>query len=187
MEVEKAEADGSLVIPINAHIRIGRPDFNQGATVLRRPFSYYDGFGRDGAPDAGMLIIRWQADPLRGFVPVQDHLERGDALSQYFRHEASDLFAVTGGAAKGEYVRGCWRGAHRGAHGSGSLALPSTATRAAHTSAYSSRDVSGTRGRRARYTAGFTAWPRFGVRGCSAPVRPISSCPGGSAVSPTAR
>ncbi|MEU6423533.1 iron uptake transporter deferrochelatase/peroxidase subunit, partial [Streptomyces spiralis] len=104
MDLEKAGKDGSYVVPINAHARITRPDQNGGAAMLRRPFSYHDGFGADGTPDAGLLFICWQADPLRGFVPVQRKLDRGDALSQFIRHEASGLFAVPGGAAEGEYV-----------------------------------------------------------------------------------
>ncbi|MFI6933561.1 iron uptake transporter deferrochelatase/peroxidase subunit [Streptomyces sp. NPDC050287] len=104
MDLEKTDAKGNLVVPVNAHARITRPDQNGGAAMLRRPFSYHDGFDEDGVPDAGLLFVCWQADPLRGFVPVQRKLDRGDALSQYIRHEASGLFAVPGGAAEGEYV-----------------------------------------------------------------------------------
>ncbi|MGW4223973.1 iron uptake transporter deferrochelatase/peroxidase subunit [Streptomyces bauhiniae] len=104
MDLEKADAQGEYVVPLNAHARITRPDQNGGAAMLRRPFSFHDGFDADGTPDAGLLFICWQADPLRGFVPVQRKLDRGDALSRYLRHEASGLFAVPGGAAQGEYV-----------------------------------------------------------------------------------
>ena len=104
MDLEKTDAEGSLVVPINAHARITRPDQNGGAAMLRRPFSFHDGIDPDGVPDAGLLFICWQADPLRGFVPVQRKLDRGDALSRFVRHEASGLFAVPGGAAEGEYV-----------------------------------------------------------------------------------
>ncbi|MGI5196686.1 iron uptake transporter deferrochelatase/peroxidase subunit [Streptomyces sp. CA-288835] len=103
-ELEKTDASGKLIIPINAHARITRPDQNGGAAMLRRPFSFHDGFDADGVPDAGLLFVCWQADPLRGFVPVQRKLDRGDALSAFIRHEASGLFAVPGGAAEGEYV-----------------------------------------------------------------------------------
>ncbi|MDO0926916.1 iron uptake transporter deferrochelatase/peroxidase subunit [Streptomyces sp. TG1A-8] len=103
-DLEKTDARGEYVIPLNAHARITRPDRNGGATMLRRPFSYHDGFDADGTPDAGLLFICWQADPLRGFVPVQRKLDRGDALSRYVRHEASGLFAVPGGAAEDGYV-----------------------------------------------------------------------------------
>ncbi|MFJ8057024.1 iron uptake transporter deferrochelatase/peroxidase subunit [Streptomyces sp. NPDC096142] len=104
MDLEKTDAKGDLVVPLNAHARIARPDQNGGAAMLRRPFSYHDGIAADGTPDAGLLFVCWQADPLRGFVTVQRKLDRGDALSTYIRHEASGLFAVPGGAAEGEYV-----------------------------------------------------------------------------------
>ncbi|MGW1722668.1 iron uptake transporter deferrochelatase/peroxidase subunit [Streptomyces sp. NPDC002306] len=104
MDLEKRDSHGDLVVPLDAHARITRPDTNGGAAMLRRPFSFHDGFDPDGVPDAGLLFVCWQADPLRGFVPVQRKLDRGDALSKYIRHEASGLFAVPGGAAEGEYV-----------------------------------------------------------------------------------
>ncbi|WP_251094104.1 iron uptake transporter deferrochelatase/peroxidase subunit [Streptomyces sp. Caat 7-52] len=104
MDLDKTDAGGDLAVPLNAHARITRPDRNGGAAMLRRPFSYHDGIDTDGTPDAGLLFVCWQADPLRGFVPVQRKLDRGDALSKFIRHEASGLFAVPGGAAKGEYV-----------------------------------------------------------------------------------
>lgn len=104
MDLDKAGPDGRLVIPDNAHARISSPEKNGGAAMLRRPFSYHDGIAGDGAPDAGLLFVCWQADPFRGFVPVQRKLDRGDALSPFLRHEASGVFAVPGGAAEGEYV-----------------------------------------------------------------------------------
>ncbi|MFD4631674.1 iron uptake transporter deferrochelatase/peroxidase subunit [Streptomyces sp. NPDC058284] len=103
-KLDKTGPDGKVVIPPNAHARISRPDQNGGAAMLRRPFSYHDGFDAKGEPDAGLLFICWQADPMSGFIPVQRKLDRGDALSEFIRHEASGLFAVPGGAAKGEYV-----------------------------------------------------------------------------------
>ncbi|WP_030559779.1 iron uptake transporter deferrochelatase/peroxidase subunit [Streptomyces aureocirculatus] len=104
MQLEKTGPGGDLVVPLNAHARISRPDQNGGAAMLRRPFSYHDGFDAKGDPDAGLLFVCWQANPLHGFVPVQRKLDRGDALSAFIRHEASGLFAVPGGAGAGEYV-----------------------------------------------------------------------------------
>ncbi|WP_181765544.1 iron uptake transporter deferrochelatase/peroxidase subunit [Streptomyces albidus (ex Kaewkla and Franco 2022)] len=103
-DLEKRGPDGSPVIAADAHVRVTAPETNGGAAMLRRPFSYHDGFLEDGAPDAGLLFVAWQADPLRGFVPVQRKLDRGDALSRFIRHESSALFAVPGGPSKGEYV-----------------------------------------------------------------------------------
>ncbi|MCZ0980425.1 iron uptake transporter deferrochelatase/peroxidase subunit [Streptomyces diastatochromogenes] len=104
LDLNKFGPDGKTVIPDNAHSRISAPEQNGGAAMLRRPFSFHDGIGPDGTPDAGLLFVCWQADPLRGFVPVQRKLDRGDALSAFIRHEASGLFAVPGGPAEGEYV-----------------------------------------------------------------------------------
>ncbi|WP_328318437.1 iron uptake transporter deferrochelatase/peroxidase subunit [Streptomyces sp. NBC_00388] len=104
MDLDRTGPDGKLVIPDNAHARISAPEQNGGAALLRRTFSYHDGIGQDGTPDAGLLFVCWQADPVRGFVPVQRKLDRGDALSPFIRHEASGLFAVPGAAGPGEYV-----------------------------------------------------------------------------------
>lgn len=101
---DKIGADGKPVIPSNAHARISAPAQNGGAAMLRRPFSFHDGIAADGTPDAGLLFICWQADPSRGFVPVQRKLDRGDALSEFIRHESSGLYAVPPGAGAGEYV-----------------------------------------------------------------------------------
>ncbi|MCX5387640.1 iron uptake transporter deferrochelatase/peroxidase subunit [Streptomyces sp. NBC_00083] len=104
MKLDAFGPDGKPVIPVNAHARIAAPEQNGGAAMLRRAFSYHDGSTADGAPDAGLLFVCWQADPIRGFVPVQRKLDRGDALSAFVRHEASGLFAVPGGPRAGEYV-----------------------------------------------------------------------------------
>ncbi|MFI6049868.1 iron uptake transporter deferrochelatase/peroxidase subunit [Streptomyces violascens] len=104
MQLDKFGPDGKLVIPENAHARIAAPEQNGGAAMLRRAFSYHDGIAADGTPDAGLLFVAWQADPVKGFVPVQRKLDRGDALSPFLRHEASGLFAVPGGPRAGEYV-----------------------------------------------------------------------------------
>ncbi|MFI6640353.1 iron uptake transporter deferrochelatase/peroxidase subunit [Streptomyces sp. NPDC050504] len=104
LALDEAGPDGKPVIPADAHARISAPEQNAGAAMLRRPFSFHDGLSPDGTPDAGLLFVCWQADPLRGFVPVQRKLDRGDALSRFVRHESSGLFAVPGGAVEGEYV-----------------------------------------------------------------------------------
>ncbi|MGK5544940.1 iron uptake transporter deferrochelatase/peroxidase subunit [Streptomyces sp. URMC 127] len=103
-DLNKVREDGSLAIAGDAHIRVASPASNRGASMLRRAFSYHDGFLDDGAPDAGLLFVAWQADPMKGFVPVQRKLDRGDGLSRFLRHEASGLFAVPGGCEPGEYV-----------------------------------------------------------------------------------
>ncbi|KUL40389.1 peroxidase [Streptomyces sp. NRRL F-4489] len=104
MKLDATGPDGLPVIPANAHARIAAPAANQGAAMLRRPFSYHDGYRDDGAPDAGLLFICWQADPLRAFTQIQRKLDRGDALSPFLRHEASGLYAVPPAPSPGDYV-----------------------------------------------------------------------------------
>ncbi|UGQ15207.1 iron uptake transporter deferrochelatase/peroxidase subunit [Yinghuangia sp. ASG 101] len=97
-------AQGGLTIAENAHIRVSASEFNRGATMLRRGYSYDDGFRADGTPDAGLLFIAWQADPADAFVRVQQKLARGDALSAFVRHETSGLFLAPPGCPDGGYV-----------------------------------------------------------------------------------
>ncbi|MDJ0342074.1 iron uptake transporter deferrochelatase/peroxidase subunit [Streptomyces sp. H10-C2] len=104
VDLDKRNAQGAPAIAGDAHIRVAAPASNSGAAMLRRPFSYHDGIGADGTPDAGLLFVCWQADPQRGFIPVQRKLDRGDGLSRFLRHESSALFAVPGAPGPGEYV-----------------------------------------------------------------------------------
>jgi dye decolorizing peroxidase len=85
-------------IPNNAHMRLAAPAFNQGAAMLRRTFSYVDG------DEAGLLFLAWQADPAKGFIPVQQRLVGADALGRFIRHESSALFAMPGGADPDGYI-----------------------------------------------------------------------------------
>ncbi|MFE2723330.1 iron uptake transporter deferrochelatase/peroxidase subunit [Kitasatospora sp. NPDC059327] len=104
VDLTAAGPDGTLAIPADAHVRVAAPAANGGAAMLRRGFSYYDGLLADGSPDAGLLFLAFQADPGRGFTPVQRKLARGDGLSRFLRHEASGLYAVPPGAPEGGYV-----------------------------------------------------------------------------------
>ncbi|MEV7580544.1 Dyp-type peroxidase [Streptomyces erythrochromogenes] len=103
-DLAAARPDGVPVIATNAHIRLAAPASNNGASMVRRSWSYHDGHRADGTPDAGLLFTAWQPDPRTGFVPVQQRLARGDALSRYLVHEASAVFAVPGGIRPGAYV-----------------------------------------------------------------------------------
>ncbi|MFJ1706731.1 iron uptake transporter deferrochelatase/peroxidase subunit [Kitasatospora sp. NPDC088346] len=102
--LDAVNPDGTFAIPADAHVRVAAPAANGGAAMLRRGFSYHDGLLPDGSPDAGLLFVAYQADPARGFVPVQRKLSRGDGLSRFLRHEASGLYAVPPGAPQGGYV-----------------------------------------------------------------------------------
>ena len=103
MDLDRFDPDGGLAIPSDAHVRVAAPESNEGAAILRRGFSYHDGYDADGSPDAGLLFVTWQADPA-AFVRIQTKLDGGDHLTRFIRHESSAVFAVPGGAAPGEYV-----------------------------------------------------------------------------------
>lgn len=100
----KQNPDGSLAIPAEAHIRQASAQENQGATILRRPFNYYQGTLSDGSPNAGLMFLAYQADPAAGFIPIQQRLAEADTLSTFIRHEASALFAILPGCAPGGYL-----------------------------------------------------------------------------------
>ncbi len=104
VELNKINRDGSLAIPADAHIRVAAAESNAGATILRRAFSYHDGYDPDGSPNAGLLFIAWQSNPTSGFIRIQLKLDGADHLTRFVRHESSAIFAVPGGARPGEYV-----------------------------------------------------------------------------------
>jgi dye decolorizing peroxidase len=100
----KFTASGAFAIPPGAHIRQASAQSNNGATILRRAFNYYNGLRPDGAPDAGLIFLAFQADPATGFTVIQQRLSGADTLSTFIRHEASALFAVLPGCAPGDYL-----------------------------------------------------------------------------------
>ncbi|WP_261557768.1 iron uptake transporter deferrochelatase/peroxidase subunit [Frankia tisae] len=91
-------ADGEPVIPADAHIRLAAAATNNGATILRRGYSYTDGVNQEtGQLDAGLFFIAFQRDPRTGFIPIQRRLAASDALNEYIAHTSSAVFAVPPG------------------------------------------------------------------------------------------
>jgi deferrochelatase/peroxidase EfeB len=68
----------------DAHLRLAAPQTNGGAVMLRRAYSY----------ESGLLLLAYQADPRRQFVPVQRRLAEHDALSRFSRPIGSAVFAL---------------------------------------------------------------------------------------------
>jgi deferrochelatase/peroxidase EfeB len=98
VDLDAKNADGSLVINANAHIRLAAPSTNGGQKILRRGYSYTDGIdATTGLLDAGLFFIAYQKDPRKQFVPIQTRLGEGDNLNEYIRHTGSGLFAVPPG------------------------------------------------------------------------------------------
>ncbi len=97
--------DGSLVIPADAHIRVGSHVTNAGVRILRRGYNYTDGIdATTGELDAGLFFICFQRDPHAQFAVLQYRLAVSDALNEYVRHTSSALFAVPAGARPGGYI-----------------------------------------------------------------------------------
>ena len=89
---------GSRAIPADAHIRLAAPKTNGGVRVLRRGYSFTDGFDDElGQLDAGLFFIAYQRDPQRQFVELQRRLGADDALNEYIKHTSSAVFAATPG------------------------------------------------------------------------------------------
>jgi deferrochelatase/peroxidase EfeB len=97
----------SRAIPVDAHIRLASPHTNDGVRILRRGYSFTDGFDDQlGQLDAGLFFIAYQRDPHRQFVALQRRLGATDALNEYIKHTSSALFAVPPGVRG----RGDWLG-----------------------------------------------------------------------------
>ena len=91
-----------------------RPRSNDGAQILRRPYSYNDGVNftaerwppwRQGMMyDAGLFFLCYQRDPRTGFIKIYENMAKLDALNQFTTHTGGGLFACPGGMAEGEFV-----------------------------------------------------------------------------------
>jgi deferrochelatase/peroxidase EfeB len=81
----------------DAHVRLAHPDSNDGATILRRGYSFTDGTDGLGRLDAGLFFLAYQRDVREGFIPLQRRLAAQDALNEYIQHVGSAVFAVPPG------------------------------------------------------------------------------------------
>lgn len=80
----------------DAHVRLAHPDTNDGATLLRRGYSFTDGTDGLGRLDAGLFFLAYQRDVRTGFIPVQRSLAI-DPLNEYIQHVGSAVFAIPPG------------------------------------------------------------------------------------------
>ncbi|MFD9331606.1 iron uptake transporter deferrochelatase/peroxidase subunit [Streptomyces sp. NPDC060065] len=80
----------------DAHVRLAHPDSNDGATLLRRGYSFTDGTDGLGRLDAGLFFLAYQRDVRTGFIPVQRNLAI-DPLNEYIQHVGSAVFAIPPG------------------------------------------------------------------------------------------
>jgi deferrochelatase/peroxidase EfeB len=113
-DYDATDTDGNSIIAENAHIRLAAPVNNDGATILRRPYSYNNGanftaerwppWRQDMEYDAGLFFMCYQRDPRTGFIRIFDKMSKFDMMNQFVTHVAGAFFAIPAGAAKDEYI-----------------------------------------------------------------------------------
>ncbi len=114
LDLKATDNDGNPVIPENAHARLAAAATNDGAQILRRPYSYNDGVDftaerwppwRQGLEyDAGLFFACYQRDPRTGFIKIFDRMSKFDMMNQFVTHVGGGLFACPKGAARGEFI-----------------------------------------------------------------------------------
>ncbi len=114
MDLDAVDKDGNPVIAENAHVRLAAPQTNEGATILRRGYSYDNGVSMVAERwppwrhalelDAGLLFVCYQRDPRSGFIKIFDRMSKFDMMNQFVTHVGGGMFACPGGVAPGTYV-----------------------------------------------------------------------------------
>ncbi|WP_428534737.1 Dyp-type peroxidase [Rhodopila sp.] len=114
LDLDRTDKDGNPLIADTAHVRLGAPESNGGAQILRRSYSYNDGSNftaerwppwRQGIEfDAGLLFICYQRDPRAGFIRIFDRMSKLDAMNQYTTHVGGGMFACPPGPTQGGYI-----------------------------------------------------------------------------------
>jgi dye decolorizing peroxidase len=105
---EKDEPDFAAVdsfglprIDAASHLRRARSE-DRSQRILRRGYNY--DVITDGAPDAGLLFVSFQADIARQFVPLQQRIADADRLNRWVRTIGSAAYTVLPGCAPGGFV-----------------------------------------------------------------------------------
>ncbi|HUL41974.1 MAG TPA: iron uptake transporter deferrochelatase/peroxidase subunit [Burkholderiales bacterium] len=114
LDLDATDKDGNAVIPENSHVRLAAAANNDGAQILRRPYSYNEGVNfvaerwppwRQGLEyDAGLFFVAYQRDPRAGFIKIFEKLSKFDMMNQFVTHVGGGLFACPGGISKGGFV-----------------------------------------------------------------------------------
>jgi deferrochelatase/peroxidase EfeB len=114
MDLNATDKDGNPVIAENAHVRLAAPQTNDGASILRRGYSYDNGVSMVAERwppwrhalelDAGLLFLCYQRDPRTGFIKIFDRMSKFDMMNQFVTHVGGGMFACPGGVAPGAYV-----------------------------------------------------------------------------------
>ncbi|HEY1969847.1 MAG TPA: iron uptake transporter deferrochelatase/peroxidase subunit [Pseudonocardia sp.] len=105
LDLTATGAHGSPLVDPKAHVRLAHASQNDGATLLRRGYSFVDGTDALGRLDAGLFFLAYQRDPRTQFVRIQTSLagKSNDALNEYIQHVGGGLFACPPGVRPGEF------------------------------------------------------------------------------------
>ncbi|MGA9778216.1 MAG: iron uptake transporter deferrochelatase/peroxidase subunit [Verrucomicrobiia bacterium] len=113
-DYDATDKDGNPIIPENAHVRLAAAVKNDGAQILRRPYSYNDGANvtaerwppwRDEMEfDAGLFFVCYQRDPRTGFIKLFEKMSKFDMMNQFVTHNGGGLFACPGGLKDGGFI-----------------------------------------------------------------------------------
>jgi deferrochelatase/peroxidase EfeB len=103
------QEDGDHLVPVHSHIMVAAPVHNRGARMLRRGYSYDNGWdpaanNGNGQADAGLLFLSYVRDHVSQFIDVQRALDNLDELNAFITPVGSAVFAIPPGAAEGEYL-----------------------------------------------------------------------------------
>ncbi len=93
VDLNALDLAGRPLIGESAHIRRAAPSANGGVRLLRRGYSFDDGFDDAGEQDVGLFFICYQRSPAGQFSAIQQRLADQDALNEYIRHTGSAVFA----------------------------------------------------------------------------------------------
>ncbi|MFI6305943.1 Dyp-type peroxidase [Amycolatopsis thailandensis] len=92
-------ADGTYVLPVDAHNRRAHARFDGGRQMVRRGFTY-----TSGNDETGLLFLAFMKDPGL-FTRVQTRLVEQDALNGFIQHIGSAVFLMLPGTGDGAVLR----------------------------------------------------------------------------------
>ncbi len=114
LDLDVTDKDGNPVIAENAHVRLAAAASNNGAQILRRPYSYNDGVNftaerwppwRQGIEyDAGLFFLAYQRDPRTGFILIYNKMSKLDMMNQFATHVGGGLNACPRGPVQGGFI-----------------------------------------------------------------------------------
>jgi deferrochelatase/peroxidase EfeB len=114
LDLEANDADGNPVVAENSHVRLAAPQYNDGAQILRRSYSFDNGVAMIAERwppwrhalelDAGLLFLCYQRDPRSGFIRIFDRMSKFDMMNQFVTPIGGGMFACPGGVSEGRYI-----------------------------------------------------------------------------------